>query len=265
MKVEKTVIENPDEEQKIWAEYKKTRSVELRNIIVSKYAPLAKYVAGRLSIGMPPSVEFGDLVNCGIVGLLDAVEKFEPDKNVKFKTYAITRIRGAIYDELRTLDWVPRSIRQKARDIEEAVRITEEKLGRSATDEEVAACLRISTEEYRDDVYKVSCTSVLSLNDLWSNNKGDDKVSLMDTLEAPSSVNPDVIVEKEEVRRIIAESIKELPEKEQKVLVLYYYEKLTLKEIGKVLDVTESRVSQLHSKAIIRLRARLTNSRKGII
>ena len=265
MKSRQPVEENLEEEQKIWAEYKKTRSHELRNQIVSKYAPLAKYVAGRLSIGMPPSVDFGDLVNCGIVGLMDAVEKFEPDKNVKFKTYAITRIRGAIYDELRTLDWVPRSIRQKAREIEDAVRLTEERLGRSAADEEVAACMKISPEEYREAVYKVSCTSVLSLNDLRNNSKGDDKVSLMDSLEAPSSLNPDVIVEKEEMKRVIAESIKELPEKEQKVLVLYYYEELTLKEIGKVLDVTESRVSQLHTKAIIRLRARLTNSRKGII
>ena len=265
MKFKKTIEENPEEEQRIWAEYKQTRSIELRNVIVSKYAPLAKYVAGRLSIGMPPSVDFGDLVNCGIVGLMDAVEKFDPDKNVKFKTYAITRIRGAIIDELRTLDWVPRSVRQKAREIEDAVRITEEKLGRSATDDEVAACLKISTREYQEAVYKVSCTSILSLNDLWNNNDGDDKISLMDSLEAPSGMNPDVIVEKEEMSRIIAESIKELPEKEQKVLVLYYYEELTLKEIGRVLDVTESRVSQLHTKAIIRLRARLTNPRRGII
>ncbi|MBO7429992.1 MAG: RNA polymerase sigma factor WhiG [Spirochaetia bacterium] len=265
MNYKKPIEENLEEEQKIWAEYKKTKSIELRNIIVSKYAPLAKYVAGRLSIGMPPSVDFGDLVNCGIVGLMDAVEKFEPDKNVKFKTYAITRIRGAIYDELRTLDWVPRSVRQKAREIEDAVRITEEKLGRSATDEEVAEFMKISVGEYREDLYKVSCTSVLSLNDLRNNSDGDDKISLMDSLEAPSSVNPDVIVEKEEVKKIIAESINELPEKEQKVLVLYYYEELTLKEIGKVLEVTESRVSQLHTKAITRLRARLTNSRRGII
>ena len=265
MNYKKPIEENLEEEQKIWAEYKKTKSIELRNIIVSKYAPLAKYVAGRLSIGMPPSVDFGDLVNCGIVGLMDAVEKFEPDKNVKFKTYAITRIRGAIYDELRTLDWVPRSVRQKARDIEDAVRITEEKLGRSATDEEVTEFMKISVGEYREDLYKVSCTSVLSLNDLRNNSDGDDKISLMDSLEAPSSVNPDVIVEKEEVKKIIAESINELPEKEQKVLVLYYYEELTLKEIGKVLEVTESRVSQLHTKAITRLRARLTNSRRGII
>ncbi|MBQ3319218.1 MAG: RNA polymerase sigma factor WhiG [Spirochaetia bacterium] len=265
MNTKKTIVENPEEEQKLWAEYKQTRSHELRNKIVSKYAPLAKYVAGRLSIGMPPSVDFGDLVNCGIVGLMDAVEKFEPDKNVKFKTYAITRIRGAIYDELRTLDWVPRSVRQRAREIEEAVRITESRLGRSATDEEVASCLKISVQEYRDAVYKVSCTSIMSLNDLRSNSDGDDKISLMDSLVSPASLNPDVIVEKEELKRIVAESIRELPEKEQKVLVLYYYEQLTLKEIGKVLDVTESRVSQLHTKAIIRLRARLTNSRRGII
>ena len=263
--MEKTVITCPEDEQKIWAEYKKTKSIELRNCIVSQYAPLAKYVAGRLSIGMPSSVEFEDLVNCGIIGLMDAVERFEPDKNVKFKTYAITRIRGAIYDELRSLDWVPRSVRQKAREIEEAIRITEARLGRSATDEEVAECLNISTSEYRNDLYKVSCTSILSLNDLRSNSDGDDKIALMDSLEAPASMNPDVIVEKKEMKRIIAEAVKELPEKEQKVLVLYYNEELTLKEIGKVLDVTESRVSQLHTKAISRLRGRLTNARKGII
>lgn len=265
MKLKKPVIENQEEEQRIWVEYKKTGSLELRNYIVCKYAPLAKYVAGRLSIGMPPSVDFGDLVNCGIIGLLDAVEKFEPGKNVKFKTYAITRIRGAIYDELRTLDWVPRSVRQKAREIEDAIRFTEEKLGRNATDEEVASYLHISTQEYRDSLYRISCTSILSLNDLWNNNDGDDKISLMDSLEAPSSLNPDVIVEKAEIKRIIADAIRELPENEQKVLVLYYYEELTLKEIGKVLEVTESRVSQIHTKAILKLRARLTNSRKGII
>ena len=160
---------------------------------------------------------------------------------------------------------MPRSVRQKAREIEEAVRITEEKLGRAATDEEVAECMKISTADYQEAVYKVSCTSILSLNDLRSNKEGDDKVSLMDSLEAPSSMNPEVIVEKEEMKRIIAEAIKELPEKEKKVLVLYYYEELTLKEIGRVLAVTESRVSQLHTKAIIRLRARLTNARRGII
>ena len=156
-------------------------------------------------------------------------------------------------------------MRQKAREIEDAVRLTEERLGRSATDEEVAACMKISTQEYQEAVYKVSCTSILSLDDLRSNNSGDDKISLKDSLEAPAGLNPDVIVEKEEMKRIIAESIRELPEKEQKVLVLYYYEELTLKEIGKVLDVTEARVSQRHTKAIIRLRARLTNSRRGII
>lgn len=264
MKKNRPVIENPEEEQAVWDEYKKTKSNELRNYIVTKYAPLAKYVAGKISVGMPASVEFQDLVQWGLIGLLDAVEKFELDKNVKFKTYAITRIRGAIYDELRNLDWVPRSVRQKAREIEDAIRITEANLGRSATDEEIAACLNISPEEFRKNLFKVSCTTVLSLNDVWGGD-GDDKISLMDSLEAPVSMNPDAVVEKEEVRKIVASAIQELPEKERTVLVLYYYEDLTQKEIGKVLEVTESRVCQLHTKAILRLRSKLTHPKQGII
>ena len=264
MKKNRPVIENPEEEQAVWDEYKKTKSNELRNYIVTKYAPLAKYVAGKISVGMPASVEFQDLVQWGLIGLLDAVEKFELDKNVKFKTYAITRIRGAIYDELRNLDWVPRSVRQKARDIEDAIRITEANLGRSATDEEIAECLNISPEEFRKNLFKVSCTTVLSLNDVWGGD-GDDKISLMDSLEAPVSMNPDAVVEKEEVRKIVASAIQELPEKERTVLVLYYYEDLTQKEIGKVLEVTESRVCQLHTKAILRLRSKLTHPKQGII
>jgi len=264
MKKNRPVIENPEEEQAVWDEYKKTKSNELRNYIVTKYAPLAKYVAGKISVGMPASVEFQDLVQWGLIGLLDAVEKFELDKNVKFKTYAITRIRGAIYDELRNLDWVPRSVRQKARDIEDAIRITEANLGRSATDEEIAECLKISPEEFRKNLFKVSCTTVLSLNDVWGGD-GDDKISLMDSLEAPVSMNPDAVVEKEEVRKIVASAIQELPEKERTVLVLYYYEDLTQKEIGKVLEVTESRVCQLHTKAILRLRSKLTHPKQGII
>ena len=207
---------------------------------------------------MPASVEFQDLVQWGLIGLLDAVEKFELDKNVKFKTYAITRIRGAIYDELRNLDWVPRSVRQKARDIEDAIRITEEKKPPHL----VSMTQAISNE--KKNLFKVSCTTVLSLNDVWGGD-GDDKISLMDSLEAPVSMNPDAVVEKEEVRKIVASAIQELPEKERTVLVLYYYEDLTQKEIGKVLEVTESRVCQLHTKAILRLRSKLTHPKQGII
>ena len=265
MKLKKPVLDNPEEEQKIWEEYKKTGSVELRDYIIRKYMPLAKYVAGKISIGMPPSVGFEDLVQCGLIGLYDAVEKYEPDKNVKFKTYATTRIRGAIIDELRAQDWVPRSVRQKARELENAIAVTESRLGRSATDDEVADCLNISTEEYREAVYKVSCTSILSLNDMWFNGDDNDKVSMMDSLEAPSSLNPDVMADREETKKFLAAAINELSEKERLVLVLYYYEDLTLKEIGKTLNVSESRVSQLHSGAILRLRARMKHPTKGII
>jgi RNA polymerase sigma factor for flagellar operon FliA len=227
--------------------------------------PLVKYVAGKVSVGMPGSVEFDDLVGFGQFGLLDAINKYDPDKNVKFKTYAVTRIRGAILDELRQLDWVPRSVRQKSREIEDAIVRIESKLGRTATDDEIAEELGISVSELQQTVMKVSGTSVLSLNDVWYSGDDSDKVSIGDSIESPSSMNPDVIVEREEVRRVIIEAINELPEKEKMVLVLYYHEDLTFKEIGQVLNVSESRISQLHTKANLRLRAKLTNIRKGII
>jgi RNA polymerase sigma factor for flagellar operon FliA len=225
---------------------------------------LVKYVAGKVSVGMPGSVDFDDLVGYGQFGLLDAINKFDPEKNVKFKTYAVTRIRGAIFDELRTLDWVPRSVRQKSREIEDTIVQLESKLGRPASDSEVASAMGISEDEYHQTILKVSGTSVLSLNDVWYSGDESENVSIGDSIESPLSLNPEVIVEREEVRRIIIESINELPEKEKMVLVLYYHEDMTFKEIGQVLEVSESRVSQLHTKANLRLRAKLTNFRKGI-
>jgi RNA polymerase sigma factor for flagellar operon FliA len=227
--------------------------------------PLVKYVAGKVSVGMPGSVDFDDLVGYGQFGLLDAINKFDPEKNVKFKTYAVTRIRGAIFDELRTLDWVPRSVRQKSREIEDTIVQLESKLGRPASDSEVAGAMGISEDEYHQTILKVSGTSVLSLNDVWYSGEESEHVSIGDCIESPSSLNPDVIVEREEIRRVIIEAINELPEKEKMVLVLYYHEDMTFKEIGQVLEVSESRVSQLHTKANLRLRAKLTNIRKGIV
>ena len=227
--------------------------------------PLVKYVAGKVSVGMPGSVDFDDLVGYGQFGLLDAINKFDPEKNVKFKTYAVTRIRGAIFDELRTLDWVPRSVRQKSREIEDTIVQLESKLGRPASDSEVANAMGISEDEYHQTILKVSGTSVLSLNDVWYSGEESEHVSIGDCIESPSSLNPDVIVEREEIRRVIIEAINELPEKEKMVLVLYYHEDMTFKEIGQVLEVSESRVSQLHTKANLRLRAKLTNVRKGIV
>lgn len=262
--MESTLVEEKTEDE-LWNEYKKTRSPDLRDKIIRQYMPLVKYVAGKVSVGMPSSVEFDDLVGFGQFGLLDAIEKYDPDKNVKFKTYAVTRIRGAIFDELRQLDWVPRSVRQKSREIEDTIGDLEARLGRAASDAEIAGKLGVSEEEYQQTVMKLSGTSVLSLNDVWYSGNDNDHMSIGDSIESPSSLNPDVIVEREEIRKIIIQAINELPEKEKMVIVLYYHEDLTFKEIGQVLEVSESRISQLHTKANLRLRAKLTNLRKGIM
>jgi RNA polymerase sigma factor for flagellar operon FliA len=259
-----TLLEQKTEEE-LWVIYRKDRDPKIREAFIKQYAPLVKYVAGKVAVGMPHNVEFDDLVGFGVFGLIDAIDKFDPEKNVKFKTYAVTRIRGAIFDELRSIDWVPRSVRQKTREVEEAIGSLEAQLGRTATDQEIASSMGMNEDEFVKTMMKISCTSILSINDLWYSGDENDKVSIGDSIEAPISLNPDVVVEKEEMRRVIIEAIKELPDKEKKILVLYYYEDLTLKEIGQVLEVTESRVSQLHTKAILRLRSKLTNIRKGIV
>jgi len=262
------MAENPLQrmtEEELWSRYKTKKDPAIRDAFIRQYAPLVKYVAGKVAASMPNTVEFEDLVGFGVFGLLDAIEKFDPDKNVKFKTYAVTRIRGAIFDELRTIDWVPRSVRQKTKEIEEAVVSLEAKLGRPASDNEIASSMGVSEDDFLKTMLKISSTSVLSLNDVWYSGDETDKISIGESIESPSSMNPDATVEREEVKRVIVQAITELPEKEKKVLVLYYYEDLTLKEIGQVLEVTESRVSQLHTKAILRLRAKLTNLRKGIL
>ncbi|MCW8966311.1 MAG: RNA polymerase sigma factor WhiG [Candidatus Pacearchaeota archaeon] len=251
-------------EQELWKQYKKAKDPKIRDFFVKQYAPLVKYVAGKVAIGMPHNVEFDDLVGFGVFGLFDAIEKFDPEKHVKFKTYAVTRIRGAIFDELRAIDWVPRSVRQKSRQLEETVRHLESQLGRVATDKEIAKAMDMTSGDFQKMILKISGTSILSLNDVWNTGEENDKISIVDSIESPTSLNPDTIVEKEEVKRVIIEAIQELPEKEKKVLVLYYYEDLTLKEIGEVLAVTESRISQLHTKAIMRLRTKLTSIKKGI-
>ena len=252
-------------EDELWVRYRKSREAGIRNYFVKQYTPLVKYVAGKVAVGMPHNVEFDDLVGFGVFGLFDAIEKFDPGKHVKFKTYAVARIRGAILDELRAIDWVPRSVRQKTREIEETIRKLEASQGRAATDAEIAGALHMELKDFQDLMQRIAGTSLLSLHEMWSSGEEGDKIAIVDSIESPTSMNPDIIVEKEEMRRVIVEAIQELPDKEKKVLILYYYEDLTLKEIGQVLEVTESRVSQLHTKAIMRLRSRLTNLKKGII
>ncbi len=252
-------------EDELWSLYRTSHDPRIRDHFVRQYAPLVKYVAGKVAIGMPHNVEFDDLVGYGVFGLFDAIAKFDPEKHVKFKTYAVTRIRGAIFDELRSIDWVPRSVRQKTRELEEAIRTLEAQLGRAATDEEIAKEMNMDLDEFQNLLLKISSTSVLSLHDVWYTGEDNDKISIAESIESPGSLNPDTIVEKEEIKRVIVDAIRELPEKEKKVLVLYYYEDLTLKEIGEVLAVTESRVSQLHTKAVMRLRAKLTSFKRGLV
>ncbi len=252
-------------EDELWRQYRKTKDEAIRNRLIKQYLPLVKYVAGKLAVGMPQNVEFDDLVSYGVIGLFDAIDKFDPGKHVKFKTYAVTRVRGAIFDQLRQLDWVPRSIRQKTRELEDTVRRLEAQLGRAATDQEIAKELGMTETEFEKLILKISGTTVLSLNDVWYSGEDNDRMSIGDSIESPQSRNPDAIVEKQEMKRVIVEAIGELPDKEKKVLVLYYYENLTLKEIGAVLGVTESRISQLHTKAIVRLRGRLTSVKRGIM
>jgi len=252
-------------EEELWKEYKKTKSLNIREHFVTKYAPLVKYVAGKIAIGMPQNVDYDDLVGYGVFGLLDAIDKFDPDRDIKFKTYAVTRIRGAIYDELRSIDWVPRSVRQKAKELERTIGSLENRLGRAATDEEIANELGINLKEFHSLILKLSGASILSLSDIWYVGEESDKVAVMETVESPRSLNPDTIVEREEIKNIIVNAIRELPDKEKKVLILYYYEDLTLKEIGEVLQVTESRISQLHTKAIMRLKAKLMNIKKSMV
>jgi RNA polymerase sigma factor for flagellar operon FliA len=252
-------------EDALWLEYRRTKDPKIRETFIKQYAPLVKYVAGKVAVGMPHNVEFDDLVGFGTFGLLDAIDKFDPDKNVKFKTYAVTRIRGAIFDELRSIDWVPRSVRQTAKEVENVIASLEARLGRTAADQEIAEALGMNEDEYLKTMMKISGTSIVSIHEVWYSGDENDKVSIGDSIESPPSLNPEVIAERDEIKRVIMEAITDLPEKEKKILVLYYFEDLTLKEIGEVLEVTESRVSQLHTKAILHLRSKLKNSRKGIV
>ena len=233
------------------------RDQKVRDRLILTYAPLVKYVAGRLGSGLPAHVDDDDLVSYGLLGLIGAIERYDPDRDIKFETYAIARIKGAIIDELRAMDWVPRSVRSRAREIERAIAELESKLGRAPTDEEIAAKLGITEEELDESLTEISRTSIAALDELWTVSAGGDQVALIDTIEDTQGPNPQSALAETELREAIGEAIARLPEREKLVVTLYYYEELTLREIGEVLGVTESRVSQLHTKAILRLKARL--------
>ncbi len=232
----------------------------MRDRLILTYAPLVKYVAGRLGSGLPAHVDENDLVSYGLLGLIGAIERYDPERDIKFETYAIARIKGAIIDELRALDWVPRSVRSRAREIERTIAELEAKLGTAPTDEEIAKKIGITVKELED-----SLTRHLALLDrrarravvgLGRRRPG----ALMDTIEDTTGPRPAEVLDETETREALAEAIARLPEREKLVVTLYYYEELTLREIGEVLGVTESRVSQLHTKAILRLKARLAGA-----
>ena len=241
-----------------WAAYKNTGDSVARERLILNYSPLVKYVAGRLSSNLPQNVDTADLISYGVFGLIDAIEKFNPERGIKFETYAIARIKGAIIDELRAMDWVPRSVRARAREIETAYVALENRLKRVPSDAEVAAEMNIPLSDLHAIFTKLSYTSVVSFEELWSGGSDrDDKNSPVASIRDHTAEDPVQVFESAEVKDILAGAIERLPEREKVVIALYYYEGLTLKEIGAVLGVTESRVSQLHTKAVLRLRARL--------
>jgi RNA polymerase sigma factor for flagellar operon FliA len=240
----------------LWLEYRRTPDKALRDRLIVNYSPLVKYVAGRLGSGLPAHVDEADLVSYGLLGLMSAIDRYDPEREIKFETYAIARIRGSIIDELRTLDWVPRSVRSRAREIERAIRELESRLGRTPADAEIAAKVGITAEELDESLVDISRTSIAALHELWSTSSEGDPVSLLETLE-DDDIKPADALDETETREALAEATSRLPEREKLVVTLYYFEELTLREIGEVLGVTESRVSQLHTKAILRLRSRL--------
>jgi RNA polymerase sigma factor for flagellar operon FliA len=242
----------------LWRRYKQDGDERARERLVLAYSPLVKYVAGRMGSGLPAHVEDADLISYGLVGLISAIERFELERQIKFETYAITRIKGAIIDELRSLDWVPRSVRSKARQFEQAHQKLEQRLERTPTDQEMAEELGVSVEDLNADLTLISNSSVVALDELWTvSDASGDQVTLLDTLSDPNAVDPEAEMDSREARDRLADSIAGLPEREKLVIALYYYENLTLREIGEVLGVSESRVSQLHTKAVLRLKARL--------
>lgn len=238
---------------KLWEEYVKNKSTETRDKIILEYAPLVKIVAGRLSIYLGYNVEYDDLVGYGIFGLIDAIDKYDFEKGVKFETYASLRIRGAILDQIRKMDWIPRSLRQKQKKIDAAVAKLESQYGRNATDEEIAQELGIDTEELLTWQGQAKITNVISLDE-FVENAGEREVN---TMKSNVFEQPEQVMMKNELKQQIIDSLDNLTEKEKKVILLYYYEELNLKEISRVLEVSESRVSQLHTKALQKMKKSL--------
>ena len=232
-------------------------TAENREEVIIRYSPMIKYVANRIAMRLPPHIEVDDLISVGVLGLMDAISKYDSSRGAKFKTYAEFRVRGAILDELRAMDWVPRSIRQKASSVDKVVQSLQVKLSRSPEDEEVAKEMGISLEQFHTTLNETKSIPVFSLDDLGIAKDSGEQQSLLDCLAGKADADPQTQIRLTELKEIIAKAIDTLPEKERLMVSLYYYEELTMKEIGAVLEITESRVSQIHSKAVYRLRTKL--------
>ncbi len=245
--------------RELWLRYKQDGDETARERLVVAYSPLVKFIAGRMASGLPSHVEESDLISYGLLGLIGAIERYDLERGIKFETFAVARVKGAIIDELRSLDWVPRSVRARARDVERAHAGLEGKLGRAPTDEEMSTRLEMTVEEFHDALLEIANSSVLALDDLWTfadPDGGGGHISVLDTIQDPNAIDPESEAHTSELKDRLADAIESLPERERLVIALYYYENLTLREIGEVLGVTESRVSQLHTKAVLSLRSR---------
>ena len=239
-----------------WRRFKESGDERAREGLILHYSPLVKFVAGRVGVGLPRNVEQSDLVSYGMFGLIDAIDKFDLERNIKFETYAVNRIKGAILDELRALDWVPRSVRARAREIQRSLDELEHSLKRSVSEEELAAHMNLPLATLQDQLGEIAALGFVALDELID--AGDRTSATMgDMLADPKSVDPCGSFESQETRYFLTDSINRLPERERLVVTLYYYEGLTLAEIGDVLGVTESRVCQIHTKSVMSLRNRM--------
>ncbi len=248
-----------------WQIYKSTGDTEAKDKLIIAYLPLVKYIAGRMAISMPSHIDADDLISSGIIGLMKAIDRYDLNCGTQFETYATTRIKGAILDELRSLDWVPRSVRGKAKILQKVYALLEEKLGRSATDEEVAEHLEISEKELDEWINYATPTTLVSLNTVLNSGDDDKPLQIIDTLEDSKNRSPLFSTEQKELQEHLADSINSLSPQEKMVVILYYYEGLMLKEIGEILGVSESRVSQVHTKSMLRLKGKLGQRMKDFM